>query len=544
MKKKMKMVQTPKWLGLGVAALLIVGGIYAISNSTGNLAGNNKQLGAVAASASSDLSKPKAGGVSAGTSSVQPIINVTTWPNFELKFGAAGGENNLVAKAEYSITAQGGKIFVPVNWALMSIKNSLGQYAYPRLVENKSLDAVSIVSCAWGQTCYVIPAGKTIRFTVRQVYEPAQMFGGVYSGKLDWMYFNTVENNNDFYYKAFPAQTSKLNTITIIGEKSPYLYTTAIEATQGQNFTIKGVRLNGSTPFMEGSDAPGIVSRDDSSVTFNGKLPPPGVYRLYFSHPTYGNSNNAWVTVKAAAGISLVSPVGGETWPIGSRQTIKWENKSLADGAYVIYLSLLNQETGKTYPLSLSGSLRTPASSYSFNVPIDVPQGNYYIATIEASSISGNTKFTDASGVIKITPPNTACPQVVTIDNAQYTISPCQINATMIDGRGDISFSANIIPKNSSGYGFGVYGYGVGFPTYGVLTDGTASGGASGTTTLKFKFTDQVLSANGASPKTYTGYLPIGIYHGSANGSQISYLNLNLNLTVNPSSQATSTPVN
>ncbi len=300
MKKKMKMGQTPKWLAVGVAGLLIVGGIYAISNSSSNLAGNNKQLGAVAAGVSSDLSKPKAGGIAAGTSSVQPIINVTTWPNFEMKLGAAGGENNLVAKAEYSITAQGGKIFVPVNWPFLSIKNSLDQYAYPRLTENKSLDAVSIVSCTWGQTCYVIPAGKTIRFTVRQVYEPAQMFGGVYSGKLNWMYFNTVENNNDFYYRAFPAQTSKLNTITIVGEKSPYLYTTAIEATQGQNFTVQGARLNGSAAvwLSNGFDIK-VATQTDSGATLVTR-DAPGTYRLYFSHPTYGDSNSAWVTVKAA----------------------------------------------------------------------------------------------------------------------------------------------------------------------------------------------------------------------------------------------------
>jgi hypothetical protein len=301
MKKKMKMGQTPKWLAVGVAGLLIVGGIYAISNSSSNLAGNNKQLGAVAAGVSSDLSKPKAGGIAAGTSSVQPIINVTTWPNFEMKLGAAGGENNLIAKAEYSITAQGGKIFVPVNWPFLSIKNSLDQYAYPRLTENKSLDAVSIVSCTWGQTCYVIPAGKTIRFTVRQVYEPAQMFGGVYSGKLNWMYFNTVENNNDFYYRAFPAQTSKLNTITIVGEKSPYLYTTSLDVDQGGVIALKGIRLTGTKPMVETSGFPQsvsqIISQDDSQITFSAKITP-GVYRVYMSHPTYGNSNNAWVTVK------------------------------------------------------------------------------------------------------------------------------------------------------------------------------------------------------------------------------------------------------
>ena len=349
MKKKMKMGQTPKWLAVGVAGLLVVGGIYAISNSNSNLASNNKQLGAVAASVSSDLSKPKAGGVSAGTSSVQPIINVTTWPNFELKFGAAGGENNLVAKAEYSITAQGGKIFIPVNWALMSIKNSLGQYAYPRLVENKSLDPVSVVTCNWGQTCYVIPAGKTIRFTIRQVYEPAQMFGGVYSGKLDWIYFTTVDNNDWFYYKPFPVSNAKANTITIVGEKSPYLYTTALDVDQGGVIALKGIRLTGAKPMVETSGFPQsvsqIISQDDGQITFSAKITP-GVYRVYMSHPTYGNSNNAWVTVKSIP--TILYPNGGETINLNGNFVVTFK-PVIGD---VHYINLSDESSSHAYDLS------------------------------------------------------------------------------------------------------------------------------------------------------------------------------------------------
>ena len=125
--------------------------------------------------------------------------------------------------------------------------------------------------------------------------------------------------------------------------------------------------------------------------------------------------------------------------------------------------------------------------------------------------------------------------QNVTVNGITYTLNPMTINETMIDGQGDKIFSTTIItPSSAVLYGFQVYGYGIGFPTYGIIGDAT-SGGASGNKTLTLRFKDSVLSADGNQPKVYSGCIPIGIYTGSATGNNISYLYLNINLTVNPS---------
>jgi hypothetical protein len=137
-----------------------------------------------------------------------------------------------------------------------------------------------------------------------------------------------------------------------------------------------------------------------------------------------------------------------------------------------------------------------------------------------------------------VTPPttptvNTTCPQSLTINGTTYTISPCSINVTMTDGQGDKNFSTTITAVGASPlFGYSTRGYGVGFPTYGIL--GGGSGGVNGATTLNLHFKDSVLSADGKSPKTYSGYLPIHIFQGSETGFDNNFLNLNVSATVNP----------
>lgn len=125
---------------------------------------------------------------------------------------------------------------------------------------------------------------------------------------------------------------------------------------------------------------------------------------------------------------------------------------------------------------------------------------------------------------------NTKCPQSTVIDGRTYTLSPCSIDMSMVDGQGNQTFSTTIVPSDVNlGYGYGVMGYGVGFPNYGII--GAGSGGASGNTKLEFTLNDDYFSSDNLNPKTYSGYLPIYISHSSATGS---YLYLNVNLTVKP----------
>lgn len=280
-------------------------------------------LGAVSAAVSSTNAPDK--GASANTSSGAPVITVASWPTFEMKYNNAGAENNLVVKAEYSITATTKKIFVPVSWGNMWIRNTAYQGANPTKIEIKSLDALAVTTCNYVGSCYIIPTGKTVRFIARQVYNPLTMFSGLYTGQLSYLHYLTDSSSGNFHYTQFPDQPGKLDTITVVGEKSPYLYTTNVTVTSGQQFGIKGARLTGSKPVLVNQENPAsfsVVNQTDTDATaWMDALP--GVYSVYFSHPTYGESNKLLINVIPPI-VRVVSPNGGEALMAGQLYKIIW----------------------------------------------------------------------------------------------------------------------------------------------------------------------------------------------------------------------------
>lgn len=254
--------------------------------------------------------------------------------------------------------------------------------------------------------------------------------------------------------------------------------------------------------------------------------------------------------------ISVLSPKAGDTYTAGQTVNIKWT----PGGSGISYINFYKDDSSYSTAFRPAYSADPSGSGY-FTFPQDMPAGKYKIYAFYETTISGvisskkvfdsensyititpasNTTTTPPQTSTPVTTPatntsaNTSCPQSVTINGTTYTLSPCTIAASMIDGRGNKNFSTTIVSSggSTSSYGYGVQGYGVGFPTYGIL--GGTSGGASGNTTLNLYFNDNNLSADGAQSKTYSGYLPIRIYQDSSSGND-SYLYLNLNLAVNPS---------
>ena len=122
--------------------------------------------------------------------------------------------------------------------------------------------------------------------------------------------------------------------------------------------------------------------------------------------------------------------------------------------------------------------------------------------------------------------PVTTYPDLV-LNGITYTLSPKNITVNMIHGQGDKYFTVLLIPSDLVEYGFSVYGYGEGFPDYGIMSD-VSSGGAGGTVTIKIRINESALSPN----TVYKGYLPIHVYLGSETGADHNFLKLALNVTV------------
>jgi peptidoglycan hydrolase-like protein with peptidoglycan-binding domain len=195
--------------------------------------------------------------------------------------------------------------------------------------------------------------------------------------------------------------------------------------------------------------------------------------------------------------------------------------------------------SGGTSGWAYSGQSPTD-SGQGIELPVVLPSGTsvFTITCYGASGYSASDSVTvsvNGSQVVippapTSTTPTVAICQPVTINGITYSLSPCPIAESMTDGQGNKSFSFTINGQGS--YGFSVYGYGVGFPTYGILGN-EVSGGVIGNKTLNMYFNNDYLSSETASPKTYSGYLPIRIFQGSA-GPNDPYINLGITLTVLP----------
>ena len=123
--------------------------------------------------------------------------------------------------------------------------------------------------------------------------------------------------------------------------------------------------------------------------------------------------------------------------------------------------------------------------------------------------------------------------QTLTSTGVTYWLEPCFINETITEGGVDKEFTVTIKQNSStySAYGFSVYGYGVGFPTYGMLSM-PASGGASDDQILKMHFSTKCFVADCKNPKVYKGYLPIKVFVRETGLDSI--LRLPITLVVNP----------
>ena len=286
--------------------------------------------------------------------------------------------------------------------------------------------------------------------------------------------------------------------------------------------------------------------------------------------------------VSANPTISIISPNGG-SYVAGSSMTINWNLTGAKNTTYPNYQVLLKsnpaqilgvglQQNEVSYSLKSNNSGQLGYPFFTVQLPSDIScagfgrgspdcgfvPGNYYIeidlssspymtnpivitsnafTVASSNSVRPPSSTTTTSSPVTATPtpttPKNSCPQTLTIGGTTYTISPCSINLSMIDGQGDKNFSVTITATGANtSFGYSTLGYGVGFPTYGIL--GGGSGGVNGSTTLNLHLSDAYLSADGNQPKSYVGYLPVHIFQGNETGSDGNFLNINVNATVNP----------
>ena len=119
------------------------------------------------------------------------------------------------------------------------------------------------------------------------------------------------------------------------------------------------------------------------------------------------DSNTATVTV-ATAGISVVSPNSGETWPVGSAQTIRWSYNA-TPGAYV-KIELLKGGVVNRIIRSLASKGTGGTGSCNWTIPANQTPGTDYrirvTSTNGAYTDTSDSDFTIAAPTITVVSPN------------------------------------------------------------------------------------------------------------------------------------------
>lgn len=355
---------------------------------------------------------------------------------------------------------------------------------------------------------------------------------------------------------------------TTVGISASDVSTVRLRSESGQEYYIPGNYLAttsgaishaGSYQFTVPSSVPAGKYKAEVKIEVNGQ--------------TYSDASNNFFTITAPTRtVNFLSPAGG-TYGVGSVLTITLSEPDFSQSGQS--LQLIRRESGKTdsFVMFIGGN-HAWTSSYSWTIPSDFSAGTYLIyvsgggivntpnTDVQAWSLpftivssgpqttcssftysdwgacSGNTQSRNIqtslpNGCIGGTPVLTqncttlATCSPITVNGVVYSLSPCTISMTMPHGQGNKNFSTTIVGNGQ--YSFSVYGYGDGFPTYGIL--GGLSGSATGNKTLNLYFNDSYLPLlNGNQIKTYSGYLPIIISQGGATGT----LNLGVNLVVTP----------
>ncbi|MFA6601816.1 MAG: hypothetical protein WCT02_03065, partial [Candidatus Paceibacterota bacterium] len=173
---------------------------------------------------------------------------------------------------------------------------------------------------------YLIPAGTNAKFTIQARFDPRILFAGKYTAMIDNILLGEGANYN---WLKIP-EPNKTNTLVVIGEKSPYIYSVSPNTISPDEFiTIKGIRFASSiqpspaalietkqtpsqinivtftplrrTPCPADDDCPkpkqyNISSPDGTTLHFAPKLPV-GTYTLQVTHPQTGKSNFSWFAV-------------------------------------------------------------------------------------------------------------------------------------------------------------------------------------------------------------------------------------------------------
>ncbi|MEY2664303.1 MAG: hypothetical protein RIT04_111 [Candidatus Parcubacteria bacterium] len=258
--------------------------------------------------------------VSTSTTPVGVTVSVERKPRLELVFGndrqnyrgreiqgmdfqdrrPHDSEEGALLKATFEVSVNGGKNGVTLhNWSDIQFINKEGavlyggsQIIFPIVPVNPR--EVTSIKNTYGETLFVIPAGKTVRFTQYSTIDPQKIFAGTYRATTRALYGTSNDAGSDKIQFLF--EKNETNARTIIGEISPIIIgATPNNPRPGETVSIIGQRLGGSTLKIDDVAVKFKLSNNrefnKEAAVFTMPNIPAGVHRAVFTHKETGSSN-------------------------------------------------------------------------------------------------------------------------------------------------------------------------------------------------------------------------------------------------------------
>lgn len=233
-------------------------------------------------------------------------IEYITPPVAKVISDQGGNETAIAAEFIIKINAVSDTFTLSSGWFGMDAErisplDSPGEFStkYTSGTIERTSGEFSISTTSSRETIYKIAKGKSAVFKIAGTFKPSEMFAGQYQVVLGDIY---VMNSQNKYAKITNPGTAT-NKLTILGEKSPFIYSVTSPTPLNKTVILTGVRLDPKSNVAISSEGatytlPG--AKDDKISFVPSKVGMKEGYIYFQIKSPNGASNNVWMEIKPA----------------------------------------------------------------------------------------------------------------------------------------------------------------------------------------------------------------------------------------------------
>jgi hypothetical protein len=284
-------------------------------------------------------------------------------PKLVLTYDSNKKEAQLAAT--FTVSVDGGTNGVYVSsYVPISFVDSKGTNYWANSQKDAPLDPITKLdkqTDQYGQVYYKVPAHRQANFFASATVDPKQLFAGTYHASIPLLIgYNSLTDFNGSKY--IPVDANTTNSVTIVGEVSPYITTISPgQVKAGDQMTISGQRLSASSLLIDGVETNVTVSTASNASQFIFTVPAltAGGHTLSLKNVN-GMSNSFWFQVLAP--VSAVSVTASLDASSPGAQTIQISKTAVTQNVPLAIFDLKASATSSLTGFSVNMNAISPSA--------------------------------------------------------------------------------------------------------------------------------------------------------------------------------------